>query len=395
VTALTRAKLPLLGGQTSIWLAEQFGPLGRPYNARWSLSYDRDAVAERDAIQAVEALIAMHPAVSLRVGSERGVPYQTVGRPAPCEVVVCNDDDPDGVRTLNRLADTLASKEMKVESDPLAEMLVVSARNRVHILVFQHHLAMDGSTRTLLSSDLDQLARGLTPPHPDNFAEALHASHELELGAIAELDDSLEKLADADGITLPDHPNANGHGTIEDQLAPARSDDSPKPGPAARAVMAATVAVRPYCLGNRCLIWVTTSTRPAPSSRVAGCFVNTIAVSVPVGLTTEQAGANEAQSALRDATSMRHLPSGQLAAAARRRRLAALPAEQVLATATRSAPIPGFAAYTFSGARSGLTFRTWDFGSDETISLEYPAMLLSEPEASEVFERYRSALVRR
>jgi len=380
-------KLPLLAGQTSIWVAEQFGPLGRPYNARWSISYERAAATDTQLVDAVTALAAMHPCMRLRVGSDKGIPYQIADRPPSIQIVKCDQTDPAGTTTLRRLAKDLAHKKQRLEEDSLTEIYVVSARQQVHVLALQHHLALDAIARAILSSDLDQLVRGFAPPSPPGFAESVVASRDLEATAISRVDDALEKLGPVDAITLPEHPRAHGYGAASEVLSPLASSAA-----TAFAVLAAATGLTAYLPEERCLIAVTVSTRPHEDTRIAGCFVNTVAVPVSVGLSADPSGAAIAQRAIHEASSMRHLPSRQLTAAARQAGVALAEPERVIVTAINMVKTPGFAAYPFNGALSGLVFRGWDMNDATTISLEYPRSLLSDQEASVVFGRYRAAL---
>lgn len=380
-------KLPLLAGQTSIWAAEQFGPLGRPYNARWSLSYGRDTATDSDIVKAIESLIGMHPSMSLRIGSDKGIPYQIADRSPAIRIVSCDRTDPEGTATLGRLAEDLVHRQQQLDEDSLTEIHVVSAQRKVHVLALQHHLALDAIARGILSSDLDQLIRGSEPPTPPDFAETVAASHDLEADAIAEADETLERIGPVDEIALPRHPEADGYGAafgLLPALAPSAAT--------AFAVVAASAGLSRYLPADRCLIAVTVSTRPTADTRIAGCFVNTVAVPVSAGLSTDPSGAAVAQSAIREASCMRHLPSQHLVAAARRAKVALASPERVIATAINKVDITGFTVYPFRGALSGLTFRAWDLGASTSISLEYPRSLLSDQEASIVFQRYQAAL---
>ncbi len=385
---------PLLAGQASIWAAEQFGALGRPYNARWSLTYERGAATDRTVLQAVDALIGIHPALSLRIVSERGVPYQAVDRPASSALVVCDETDSSGTDTLRRLAGDLAHKPLDLEADPLSEFHVVSAAEQIHVLVLQHHLAMDGGARSLLASDLDQLVRGATPPKSDDFAEAVGASYHLQTEATAHSDAALERLGELGKIGLPEHEDKSGHGAIHDMLSVDGSGGTQSvTGGTAALVVASVAGLAPYLPAERFLMAVTASTRPTADSRVAGCFVNTIAIPASVDFTTDRAGVAEAKASISAAAATRHLPSQELAATARRLKLQLPPPQRVIATATAAIEIPGFAAYAFVGARSGLTFRTWQLASGTMISLEHPDSILHDHEAEAVFSRFREALI--
>lgn len=398
---MANARLPLLAGQTAIWVAEQLGTLGRPYNARWSLTYNRGDATDRDVLAALQALIELHPSLRTRIGSDRGVPYQLMDRPAPVEVIHCDDTDPDGTTTRQTLADQLGSKVQNLEQDSLSEIYVISAAEQVHIVFLQHHLGFDGGTRTVLPQDLDDVIGARVPSQPDDFTRCVLASYELQSQAIRNASEALDTLADAavTGMQVPIHNQAEGFGAAESTIAIPDGSHTDLVGASgvtrAGIAIAATLAgLAPYRPSGNTLVGLVVSSRPRPESRVAGCFVNTVPVILSSELTPEIEGAQQSQEAIRAAVRLRHFPVGELTSRARRQKLG-LPRPDSILTSTSGTPdIPGMIAYQFQGAISRVTFRMWDLGDRTRLTFDYPLSVFTEPEAHTVFEEYRRTVAR-
>jgi Condensation domain len=394
-------ELPLLAGQSSIWVAEQLGTHGHPYNLRWAQTYDRDLIDEDAAMAALSEIVARHGALQGRIVSNRGVASQRLDSRPAVETIRCGAEDPAGTTTVDQLMSVLATRDVDIEQGPLSEFYVVSARDRTHIVANQHHILSDGQTRSIIATELDDLIHRRSTDHvTTDYVSAVEEALELEQSASAGLQVALDELSSADvgPLRWDADPETEGFG-IEEQFVPAAGDalaaaaESSGVGIAAFIIVASAASLGPWLPRGPTVVALVASARPPRARNVAGCFVNSIPVVVPPGLGCDRAGLASAAAAIRHAARLRHLPMARIAAGARRRGLDLSLGEHLLVSigelcldADLSAPFP-------RGCRQGATtIRVWRVNSDAALSIESHRSMMSDEGASQAMIRLSAAL---
>ncbi len=391
--------LPLLAGQASMWVAEQMGTIGRPYNLRTLVSRPRrDGLNETTAVLACRTMVERHPSISARLPSERGVPTQVFDRPAPVESRVAAVDDPTGEVALLSLTAELGAVAIDIEDGPLTRFYVLAAKEFIHIAVLQHHCITDGIAQDQISRDLGALLEGNPLDTLDDFFEI--SSRALELQRQGEWD--IAGLVEGHAEPLPDElsfpsEERTGEGAIQrlylDGLADRLSVVAAERGVTRLGLVTAGlgVAFGPH-VSDDWLLGIVATTRPGPAVRVTGCFVNTVPLVVRASWAAmSPAVLVEVTGAVREQLSHRHVPVAAWAREWRRRGLQYPTPERVtlsLFPSTRDRlPSTGIV----KGMRDGISISA-GFGHELSLTLEHPHHLMTDDVATDILNRLGTAL---
>ncbi|MFG3506480.1 amino acid adenylation domain-containing protein [Streptomyces sp. NPDC047821] len=164
----TAAGIPVTGGQSGIWLAQQIEPDSSAYNVsfvlelRGDIDLDRLATAVRQTVREAESL-------HVRIVTDGGAPRQ-----APVSVhadlpVVDLRQEADARAAALRWAETDRDRPCDLGSDPLsAHALIRLADDRVWWYQRYHHIVIDGATLMGLCTRAGDLyTHGASAPAPD------------------------------------------------------------------------------------------------------------------------------------------------------------------------------------------------------------------------------------
>ncbi len=391
--------LPLLAGQASIWVAEQFGTIGRPYNLRMRVSLDREgSVTEASALEACRALVERHPSLRARLPAAQGVPVQTFDRPAPIELRRCGADDPSGAASLNALVGELGKRQIDLAHGPLNELYVLVARTHIHVVALQHHCVTDAMSQSLIAGEIEAMAAGGQLEDVDDLFAVLHESLELERQAASRIETVVDEVA----LPLPGElsfPCIEGavtggikkryHEGLADQLS--RSATERGVSRLALTTASTAAAVAPHAPEGWQMGLVAT-TRPTRDARVVGCFVNTLPLVIrPSWSSPSTAAIEEIHAAIRRQLSHRHLPLAAWTRELRRRGFEFPTPERLVVSqfpsTTRRLPDTKLV----KGSRGGITIAA-GFGDELSLSLEYPHAMMSDDTADTFLDEMVSAL---
>ncbi|MBT2370217.1 amino acid adenylation domain-containing protein [Streptomyces sp. ISL-10] len=151
------AGIPVTGGQSGIWLAQQIEPDSSAYNVsfvlelRGDVDLDRLTAAVRQAIEEAECL-------HVRVGVEEGEPRQTITRvPVDVPTIDLRDEtDPEGAAA--DWAEDDRDRPVDLVNGPLfGQALLRLADDRVLWYQRYHHIAIDGMSIALISRRAGEL----------------------------------------------------------------------------------------------------------------------------------------------------------------------------------------------------------------------------------------------
>ncbi len=377
-------ELPLLAGQTSIWVAEQFGTAGNPYNIAFGLGFDRDQVSAPQLTSVVDTLVDTHRCLHARVIDDRGLPRQRFDARPHIETVEQDRDD------VTSRASALRDHRFDLGEGPLSRFEVVTTPTGTHLLSCQHHVVWDGASRAIAIDDVSAMVEGRDPAPSMPYAEALSACLELERQAEPDAEAVLDALAAAGPVDPAVDEETDGYGSavrISPTLATAVAGFVDRGGSHGGLVLAAATAA--LDLDAPRLAGVVVSTRPAPHARVAGCFVNT----VPVVVTPDLADPGAAGAALRQAQRTRHLPLRVLTAGARRRGLPFRVDERLLVSFSAvTSRFPVRLPPARGNRIGGITFRYWDVNGEVMLELEHTHAALTPAAADGLADRFLGAL---
>ncbi|HXM55422.1 MAG TPA: amino acid adenylation domain-containing protein [Candidatus Dormibacteraeota bacterium] len=171
VSAPRDRRLPLSFQQEYLWFLDQLAPGLPMYNVPFGLRL-RGALDTGSLHRALTAIVVRHESLRTRFGSDYGVPYLVID-PAPDVVpmpVTDLADLPAGEREarVTELATAEAQRPFDLAAGPLlrAALLRIGAGDHLLVLVV-HHIAMDGWSLGLLTSELGALYEAFVAGRPD------------------------------------------------------------------------------------------------------------------------------------------------------------------------------------------------------------------------------------
>ncbi|WP_030039859.1 non-ribosomal peptide synthetase, partial [Streptomyces resistomycificus] len=153
----TAAGMPLTGGQSGIWLAQQIEPDSSAYHLAYVLELRGDVDLAR-LVAAVRGAVGEAEAPHVRFTAERGTPWQTVAR-FPVDVLVLDlRGEPDPEQSAAAWMDTDRRRTAPLEAGPLfAQAVLRLADDRVLWYQRYHHVVVDGLGVVLLTRRAGEL----------------------------------------------------------------------------------------------------------------------------------------------------------------------------------------------------------------------------------------------
>lgn len=371
---IPRKDLPLLGGQSSIWAAEQFGTIGAPYNTRCVLSYPRDMV-DGDRMESIlDAIVDHHPALQARIVSDRGVPYQRFDRPAAIERRRASMADPSGDAAVLSVVDDVGTRSLDL-SEEVSSLYVVDSAEMLHVVALQHHVMVDGMSRQVLMSDIDALVFGNSFDPGDDYETTLGEALDREREAASDAPQVAAQLTGvaASAVAPAGDGFAVDHQRQPDLLAGLKREGKENGFSLPGAVLAGLVKVA----GGPATVPVVSmavGTRPRASTRCIGCFVNTVPIVIRKPLSPIAAS-----EAVREAARHRHVPDSLVGVECRRQGIAVQPGMQPLISLADLQGRGRATVHDPPGRRPGpLTVRMWAVNNDVHTTVEHGSQISDE-----------------
>jgi amino acid adenylation domain-containing protein len=165
--------VPMSSAQAALWFLQQLTGRTRAYllAEAWRLTGPLDVAALGGAMSTI---VARHAPLRTRFELVDGIPTQTIGEPAPCEIAVHDVtalEPAERSAAARRIAAAAADRAFDVAKDTLLRAELVRLGEREHVLiVVAHHIASDAWSEQIfrreLSAHYAASRRGLPDPLP-------------------------------------------------------------------------------------------------------------------------------------------------------------------------------------------------------------------------------------
>ncbi|WP_420402296.1 amino acid adenylation domain-containing protein [Nisaea sp.] len=283
-------------GEAQLWLEHALGADASAYVMQAAIRLAMND-PERDLASAFAALAARHPVLRTAYrGGADGTSVEIAEAPNPAIRSLDGGDDPEtSVRAAAR-AD--AEERFAVENGETARLTYVADRSGAGVLILTlHHIVSDGTTLGLLLRDLTALLQGKglsAPPQAEYRAYAKWRGEQVRAAGAAETAFWKAKLADAPGplalpVDRPRHPGHRPRGAsvllrIDADIACRAETLARERGGTLQGLLVSAYALFLHRLTGTddLVLGIPVSDRPEGFEEVAGLFLNTLPLRLPI-----------------------------------------------------------------------------------------------------------------